>query len=165
VTLDRERQDLLETLAAHRMLLRRTADGLTDDQARQRTGASELTVGGVLKHVVAQERIWTDFLQRGAAAHDEVGHEAFAAQFVLGPDDTLAALLAEQDAVAAATEALVRSFDDLDTDVALPTAPWFPPGARWSRRRVLVHLVAETAQHAGHADVVREGIDGAKSMG
>ena len=165
MTLDRERQDLLETLAAHRGLLRRTADGLTDEQARQRSSASELTVGGVLQHVVAQERIWTDFLQRGAAAHDEVDQESFAAQFVFGPDDTLAEVLAAQDEVAAATEALVGSFDDLDTDVALPTAPWFPPGVRWSRRRVLVHIVAETAQHAGHADVVREGIDGAKTMG
>ena len=165
MTLDRERADLLETLAAHRGLLRRTADGLDDEQARQRTSASELTVGGVLRHVVAQERIWTDFLQRGAAAHEEVTPEAFAAQFALGPDDTLAGVLADHDAVAAATEALVRSFDDLDTDVELPAMPWFPPGTRWSRRRVLVHLVAETAQHAGHADVVREGIDGAKTMG
>ena len=165
MTLDRERGDLLETLAAHRGLLRRTADGLTDEQARQRTSPSELTVGGVLAHVVAQERLWTDFLQRGAVAHEEVTQESLAAQFTLGPGQTLAGVLAEYDEVAAATEALVRSWDDLDVDVALPQAPWFPPDARWSRRRVLVHIVAETAQHAGHADVVREGIDGAKTMG
>ena len=48
---------------------------------------------------------------------------------------------------------------------ALPEAPWFQPGARWSARRVFVHIVAETAQHAGHADILRESIDGQKSMG
>jgi len=164
VTLDRERDDLLGTLAEHRFFLARTADGLTEEQARLRTGASELTVGGTIKHCVAQERIWTGFLVRGAAAHD-LPDGAFEAQFVLGPDETLAGVLAELGDVAAATEELVRSFDDLDTDIALPTAPWFPPGARWSRRKVLVHLLAEIAQHSGHADVVREGIDGAKSMG
>ena len=44
-------------------------------------------------------------------------------------------------------------------------APWFEPGARWSARRVLLHVIAETAQHAGHADIIRESLDGAKSMG
>lgn len=164
MTLDRERDDLLGTLAEHRFLLGRTAEGLTDEQARLRTGASELTVGGTIKHCVAQERIWTDFLVRGAAAHD-LPPGAFESQFVLDPDETLAGVLAEMHDVAAATEALVRSLDDLDTDIALPTAPWFPPDTRWSRRKVLVHLLAEIAQHSGHADVVREGIDGAKTMG
>ncbi|MFB9852613.1 DUF664 domain-containing protein [Micromonospora andamanensis] len=54
---------------------------------------------------------------------------------------------------------------DLDADHPLPEAPWFEPGARWSARRVLLHILAETSQHAGHADIIRETIDGAKSMG
>ncbi|MEP6625690.1 MAG: DUF664 domain-containing protein, partial [Acidimicrobiia bacterium] len=53
----------------------------------------------------------------------------------------------------------------LDADHALPEAPWFEPGARWSARRTLLHIIAETAQHAGHADIIREAIDGAKTMG
>ena len=47
----------------------------------------------------------------------------------------------------------------------LPEAPWYEPGASWSARRVLLHLIAETSQHAGHADIIREAIDGAKTMG
>ncbi|MBV9583186.1 MAG: DUF664 domain-containing protein, partial [Chloroflexi bacterium] len=46
-----------------------------------------------------------------------------------------------------------------------PEAPWFERGARWSARRVLLHLIAETSQHAGHADIIREALDGAKTMG
>jgi Protein of unknown function (DUF664) len=53
----------------------------------------------------------------------------------------------------------------LDASHPLPEAPWFEPGAHWSARRALIHIVAETAQHAGHADIIRETIDGAKSMG
>lgn len=43
--------------------------------------------------------------------------------------------------------------------------PRFEPGARWPARRVLRHVIAETAQHAGHADIIRESMDGAESMG
>jgi hypothetical protein len=54
---------------------------------------------------------------------------------------------------------------DLDAEHALPSAPWFEPGKAYSARRVFLHLIAETSQHAGHADVIREAIDGAKTMG
>ena len=69
------------------------------------------------------------------------------------------------DRVAARTDELVASLPDLDAAHPLPEAPWFEAGARWSVRRVILHVIAETAQHAGHADVIRETIDGAKSMG
>ena len=67
--------------------------------------------------------------------------------------------------VARRTDELVASLPDLDESRPLPKAPWFPAGERWSARRVLLHVAAETAQHAGHADIVREALDGAKSMG
>jgi len=60
---------------------------------------------------------------------------------------------------------LVSSLSDLDASQPLPSAPWFEPGARWSARRVFLHIIAETSQHAGHADIIRESLDGAKSMG
>jgi hypothetical protein len=59
----------------------------------------------------------------------------------------------------------VATLPDLNSSQSLPEAPWFEPGARWSARRVLLHVIAETAQHAGHADIIRESLDGAKSMG
>jgi hypothetical protein len=81
------------------------------------------------------------------------------------PDDTLAAVLGRYDDVARRTEDLVRSLDSLDVTHPLPEAPWFQPGTRWSARQVLLHILAETAQHSGHADIIREALDGAKTMG
>ena len=63
------------------------------------------------------------------------------------------------------TDDLVASLPDLNLSHPLPNAPWFPPGERRSARRVFLHIIAETAQHAGHADIIRESLDGAKSMG
>jgi hypothetical protein len=79
--------------------------------------------------------------------------------------DTLDGILADYEQIARATDELVRTLPDLDASHPLPKAPWFPPGARWSARRVLLHITAETAQHAGHADIIREALDGQKTMG
>jgi len=59
----------------------------------------------------------------------------------------------------------VARLTDLDASHPLPEAPWFERGARWSARRALLHIIAETAQHAGHADIIRESLDGTKTMG
>ena len=80
-------------------------------------------------------------------------------------DETLVGILADYDEVAQRTDELVASLPSLDASQPLPEAPWFPPGARRSARRVFLHIVAETAQHAGHADIIRETIDGSKTMG
>jgi uncharacterized damage-inducible protein DinB len=164
-----ERADLLASLAKHRHFLWFPARDLSDEQARTRSTVSELTIGGLIKHVTQVEDTWARFIVDGPAAHPDAGDpaawEAHAAGFRMGPDETLAGLFASYEEVAARTDALVRTLPDLDADQPLPEAPWFEPGARWSARRVLLHIVAETAQHAGHADILRESLDGAKSMG
>ena len=164
-----ERADLLEALGAHRQFLRFTVQGLTDEQARQRTTASELTLGGLIKHVARIEATWIDFLLEGPGAMatptDPAGYQKWADDFRLLPDETLAGVLAEYERVAARTDDLVRTLPDLDASQPLPEAPWFAPGARRSARRVFLHVVAETAQHAGHADILRESLDGQKTMG
>lgn len=166
-TLTRERADLLETLRTHRAFLLQTLRGLTDVQATTRTTASELTLGGLVKHVSATEAQWADFIERGPAAMAAAtGDEAaWADGFRLLPGETVADVVRQYEAVAERTEALVASLPDLDASHPLPAAPWFEPGASHSARRVLLHLVAETAQHAGHADILRESLDGAKTMG
>jgi hypothetical protein len=168
-TLTAERADLLETLAAHRYFLRHTVQGLTDEQARQRTTASELTLGGLIKHVATTEEKWAQFIVEGPAAmaapSDPAGYEEWANGFRLLPDETLEGVLARYAEVAARTDELVRTLPDLDASHPLPEAPWFEPGATRSARRTFLHIVAETAQHAGHADIIRESLDGQKTMG
>jgi hypothetical protein len=166
-----ERTDLLAMLATRRHFLRFTTRGLTDQQARRRTTVSELCLGGLIKHVAAVEQGWVSFIRQGpsalgdASAMTEADFAQRADQFSLLPGETLAAVLADYAAVAGRTGELVVSLPDLDVAQPLPKAPWFPPGAHWSARRVLLHIIAETAQHAGHADIIRESLDGAKSMG
>jgi len=163
----RERDDLLEALEAHRNFLRRTVRELTDEEARQRTTVSELCLGGIIKHVTQVERNWCQFIMTGPEVmrFDEHSMDDHAASFQMLGDDSLAALLDDYQEVARRTDKLVRTLPSLDADRPLPEAPWFKPGARRSARRVLVHIIAETAQHAGHADIIRESLDGAKTMG
>jgi uncharacterized damage-inducible protein DinB len=162
-----ERADLLESLARTRYFLRHTTRDLTDEQAAQRTTASELSLGGLIKHVTLTERQWIRFIQAGPAAMawDQSSVGDWMSAFRMEPGDTLAGLLEEYARAADETAELVAGLPDLDAAQPLPEAPWFPPGAQWSARRVLLHVIAETAQHAGHADIIRESLDGAKSMG
>jgi hypothetical protein len=164
----RERTELIETLAKHRSFLRYTVQGLSDEQAARCTTTSELCLGGIIKHVTLVEAQWADFIQRGSAAVEMAGPAAMeehANSFRMLPGETVSALLDRYETVAQGTEALVVGLPSLDVSHPLPEAPWFEAGARWSARRVLLHILAETAQHAGHADIIRESLDGAKTMG
>jgi len=164
--LSSERADLLEALGKHRYFLRFTVRDLTDEQAALRTTASRLCLGGLVKHVAETEAGWIDFALRGAPGMaNDWDTDQWNSRFDMAAGETLAGLLEQYEQVAARTDTLVATLADLDVSHPLPEAPWFQPGASWSVRRVLLHIIGETAQHAGHADIIREGIDGAKSMG
>jgi len=166
-----ERADLLRALAKARHFVRFTTRDLTDEQAGQRTTVSELCLGGLIKHVAAVEQTWATFIVKGPspaqdfAAMTEADFARRADQFRMLPGETLAGVLADYAETARRTDELVASLPDLDNAHPLPKAPWFEPGAQWSARQVVLHIIAETAQHAGHADIIRESLDGAKSMG
>jgi uncharacterized damage-inducible protein DinB len=172
-----ERGDLIESLRRHRDFLRFTVRGITDEQARLRTTVSELTLGGLIKHVADTELSWADFIVNGPAPTAGVDWEsvdwsnpppeaaAWADGHRMTEAETLEELLARYAEVAARTDELVASLPDLDAAHPLPAAPWFEPGKVWSARRTVLHIIAETAQHAGHADIIREALDGQKTMG
>jgi hypothetical protein len=162
-----EREDLIASLDRHRFFLRTTLRDLDDEQAGRRTTVSELTLATLIKHVAATEAQWATFITDGPAAlgsWDEESIERHMDHFRINEGESVKSLLAAYEGVAARTDELVRTVD-LDATQPLPEAPWFPPGARWSARRVILHILAETSQHAGHADIIREAIDGAKTMG
>ena len=165
---DQERLDILEALRAQRGFLRYTVQGLSDEEASQATTVSELCLGGLIKHVADVEASWAQFVLEGPAAmagFDDAAMAAHADSFRMLEGETLEGLLTAYEEVAARTDHLVASLPSLDVSHPLPEAPWFPPGAHRSARRVFMHIVAETAQHSGHADILREALDGQKTMG
>jgi len=159
-----EREGLLAFLAQQRYVLTLAAYGLTDEQARMTPSSSQLSVGGLVRHVTATERAWMDRAMlrpvRGEGVDDYVAH------FRMSQDQTLSGLLADYEAAARETEADVAQIPDLGRPVPVPRdAPWFPQDVdAWSVRWVLLHVIEETARHAGHADIIRESIDGATAF-
>lgn len=176
-TVTGERADLLDALTKHRNFLRFTAEGLTDEQANTTAAASTLTIGGLIKHVASVESAWAHFASTGQHPASDSwsgdGDGGFTPEMIakwqnefrLGDGETLQAELDRYATITAATDKLIRSGLDLNTVYELPAAPWQPPGVFWSVRRVIMHILAETSQHAGHADIIREAIDGQKTMG
>lgn len=175
ITISRERADLIESLDVHRSFLLRTAAGITDAQARHRSTVSALTIGGIIRHVADVEASWAGFMTGNGLRGDDESIDwadpdpalvaAYQQQFIMSTDETLAEVLERYAEVAAETDRLVAAIDDLDAEYPLPTAPWFPPGTTRSVRRAITHIIAETAQHSGHADIIREAIDGQLTMG
>ncbi|WP_328872948.1 DinB family protein [Streptomyces sp. NBC_00287] len=154
-----ERGALLNFLAEQRGGIRRAVLALTDEQASSKPSASELSLAGLVKHVAEVEQYWIS-LAKGeppAVKRDQSNwHECF----VLVDGETVASQLDYWEKVAAETEAFIRSAPNLDDTFALPDMPWFPPEGRVSLRWLVLHLIRETARHAGHADIIRESLDG-----
>ncbi|MGP4091472.1 DinB family protein [Streptomyces sp. KR55] len=152
-----ERGALLSFLAEQRGGIRRALLGLTEEQAASRPSVSELSLAGLLKHVAEVEQGWVARAkgEPPAVKRDESNwHECF----VLVDGETVESQLAYWDQVAADTEAFVRSVPSLDDTFPLPDEPWFPAEAV-SMRWLVLHLIRETARHAGHADIIRESLD------
>jgi len=155
-----EREGLLAFLQQQCDAVRISSYGLTDDQARLASTAGSLTIGGLLKHLADMERNWASMITQQRHARDV---SDYLASFTLGPDETLAEALDDYAAAARETDAVIAGIADLGQPVPVPKdSPWLPADVdAWSVRWVLLHLIEETAKHSGHADVVRESIDGA----
>jgi len=163
LSLTDERELLLAYIAQQRDGIRYAAFGLTDDQARLSPLTSSLSIGGLVKHVAAMETGWIDMVLRRGGGSRQDQESDYADNFRLGPDETLADVLARYHDVGKGTEAVVAEIADLGQAVPVPKGvPWYPEDLEaWSVRWVLLHLIEETARHAGHADIIRESIDGA----
>jgi uncharacterized damage-inducible protein DinB len=159
-----EKALLLAYIAQQRDGLRNAAFGLTDEQARMTPTAGSLSIGGLIKHVANTEQHWVDMaVQRQRPPLPREQQEAnYHDGFRLREDETLAGVLAAYADVAAETEATIAGVDLADPVPVPKGVPWFPADVdAWSVRWVLLHVIEETARHAGHADIVREAIDGA----
>ena len=143
-----ERGTLLGFLGYLRTAVVRKLDGVGDVDARRRLVPSGTTLAGLVNHLAGVERYW---LQRRFAGLD-VDLTGFG--FELAESDTVAVVVDRYQAAVAASDEIIAACDDLDTPFARPVGDL---RLRW----VLVHLIEETGRHAGHADILRELIDGA----
>jgi hypothetical protein len=144
--------------------LRAAAVGLTEEQVRMRPCRSALSIGGLIKHATHGMRGATARLSGEddrPVTYDDDSVAAYMANFALDEDETGAAALAAFDAARVSYLAAIAATDPSQPTVE-PAAPWFgifdqrPANARF----YLVHQIEEFARHAGHADILREQIDG-----
>jgi uncharacterized damage-inducible protein DinB len=150
-----ERELLRAYLDFHRETLALKCAGLTDDELRRRTTPSSLSLLSLVRHMAEVERSWFRRVLDGQdvplvwspegdfqAAYDVIG---------AAPEEAFAAWQAEI-AIARDIEAAAPSLDVTGVDRR--------SGDEYSLRRILNHLIQEYARHNGHADLIREGIDG-----
>ena len=156
-----EQHGLLAYLAQMRYTLRLTAYGLTEAQSRATPSASALSVGGLIKHCASTEEGWIDQVRGEPQALDP--QQRYAENFRLADGESIDDVLARYDRVAERTERTVTGIDDLEHLIPIDhSVPWNSRDmTHWTLRWVLLHLIEETARHTGHADIIRETVDGA----
>lgn len=163
-----EREALRQFLNLHQSAFLAVSYGLTDEQARSTPTVSALSIGALVKHATGVQRGWVlraRYAPAGPPADDRPMAERVAEyqdEYVMRDDETLDQLL---QALTTQNAATLRLLDEVDLDTPVPVprdAPWFPRDVEfWSVRWVFQHLIGELGRHAGHADIIRESIDGA----
>lgn len=153
-----ERAGLCEFLDMQREALIEKVQGLSDGQARTAASSSSLSLLSLIKHSAIWERRWFQVIVAGRSfpgEWPEVQSEGVDPTFRLTDGDTVETVVADYREQIAASQEVVGSLD-LDTPCA------WPEMATQNLRWVALHMIEETARHAGHADIIRETIDGSR---
>lgn len=140
----------LAFLSFARSCVLKKCDGLTEEQLRRRFVVSDTTLLGLVQHLTDGERYWFGHTVGGDPAYADVDFS-----MVVPPDRSAQEVLADYRAAIAASDALVAAAGDPETRTAVPVGDE-PRTLRW----VLAHVTGETVRHAGHADILRELLDG-----
>jgi uncharacterized damage-inducible protein DinB len=148
-----EKESLKVSLDRHRDAVLWKLEGLGDDELRRPMVPSGTSLLGLVKHLGSVEYGWfceTFGRQTEPLPYDEDDPES---DMRARPDETTEDILAFYDRARAAADRVIDELDVEDTGTA-----WF--GETVTMRWVLIHMVEETARHAGHIDILRELIDG-----
>jgi uncharacterized damage-inducible protein DinB len=127
------------------------AEGLDDEQLRRSTVDSGTSILGLVQHLTDGERYWFGHHLAGLGADDEEWDFSMAVPL----DRASEQVLRDYREAVEASDAIVASIGDPDAPVARPVDDE-PLAMRW----VIAHMTSETVRHAGHADILREQIDG-----
>lgn len=154
---------VLKTYALQQLAqMRTTVHGLADEQANSTPTASALNLTSLLMHAAEVAVYWSACAasapKEPALPTDMQGHSLD--ELVVDPRSLAEALDYFDRGVRYASEYL-DNVSELSAPVPVPEAPWYPDDLEsWEARWCLLHLVAEIARHVGHADIIRESIDG-----
>jgi uncharacterized damage-inducible protein DinB len=154
-----ERDALCSFLDQARDALIRKVDGLSDKDARRAATVSSLSLLSLLKHSAIWERRWFQIIFAGRSFPDEwpAVNEDEDATFALSDEDTVESVLAYYREQIAVSREITAS---VDLDARCARTDLVDQNLRW----VAMHLIQETARHAGHADIIREAIDGSRGL-
>ena len=155
-----ERDALENFLDAQREAVIRKIDGLDDATARKAPTASALSLLGIVKHCGLRERRWLQVVVAGRRFPGEwpdIEYTGMAEDFVVDESDTVQQWVAYYREQIDQSRAVAATMD-LDTPVARTDL------VQGNLRYVLFHLIEETARHAGHADIIRETLDGSRGL-
>jgi len=153
---------LLKLLSNQFDALRNALSGLTEDQARSAPSASSMSLASLVNHLV-DGLTATDGRIRGDNTRDADPVAAWQAGWRVEESETVADQLARLDAEAERFAATVRAEADLGrvVEISPGVAQWLDQGEPFTVRFLILHQIEEWARHAGHADIIRESIDGA----
>lgn len=154
-----ERDALCGSLDQARDALIRKVEGLSDKDARRPSTVSSLSLLSLLKHSAIWERRWFQIIFAGRSFPDEwpAADEDQDATFSLSDDDTVESVLAYYLEQIAVSREIIAG---VDLDARCARRELVDQNLRW----VAMHLIQETARHAGHADIIREAIDGSRGL-
>lgn len=143
-----------------------TLHGLSREQIRQTPSASAMSLGALARHVIllAESAAVRIGAAPGAGADAERTPAQFQAEGGIAPEavreeDTAESLIAELQQAAGNLTAALRTSDP-EAEGQFPDQPWFEGRTIWTVRWYALHQIEENARHAGHADILRESIDG-----
>ncbi|MCA9835069.1 MAG: DinB family protein [Thermomicrobiales bacterium] len=129
--------------------------GLSEEQLRARPTSSSLTLLGLVKHLAFVERQWFQYVMAGRDVYIPWHHDNSDADFRIEPDDTGEGIIDFYKKETALSDEIIGYYgmDDL--------AAWYQDDERRrSLRWIMGHMLEETARHCGHADIIRETLDG-----
>jgi uncharacterized damage-inducible protein DinB len=150
-----EKEMLLGFLDFLRATILWKADGLTDEELRRPHDPSGLTLLGLIKHLAYVERSWFQHRFLGAEVEFPWTKEDPDADWRIAPDDTTQAI---RDLYRQEIDIANRVIAEHDLDA--PARHVRPSHEGLQLRWIVTHMIEETARHCGHADFMREAIDG-----
>jgi Protein of unknown function (DUF664) len=155
-----ERAGLCEFLDLQREALIDKVQGLSDEDARRAPTASSLSLLSLIKHSAIWERRWFQIVVAGRrfpGEWPEASPQGEDETFRVTDGDSIESVVTDYREQIAASREILATFD---LDALCARQDLAQQNVRW----VAIHMIEETARHAGHADIVRETIDGSRGL-